>query len=190
MESFTLELSRLDDSGRSVSPQYISAYGDFFSGDHLARNIVDVGHDWLRVLKPDERLFVPCLILTYQEHLADQQLYLSYYDDLEPSLPPEMKIFRTIFKEHLQIISLCGTFPHRDHYYGRHTSEVGHSLMENPRATLRSPTYCIKRRGQVRTRAAETLGGGTACLRGARTYRCSYESFVQAAELIFSHAFV
>jgi hypothetical protein len=35
-------------------------------------------------------------------------------------------------KEHQNVISLCGTFPHRDHNYNRTTSVIGKSLMDNP----------------------------------------------------------
>ena len=104
-----------------------------FAGDKMSRNMVyNSGHDWLRALTPEECLFVPCLILTHQENIQDQEYCLKFYDSLEPLLPPSLHIFRTIFKEHHNIIRLCGTFPHRDHYYNRSTSVIGKSLMDNP----------------------------------------------------------
>ncbi|KAH9207111.1 hypothetical protein DL95DRAFT_314267, partial [Leptodontidium sp. 2 PMI_412] len=90
-----------------------------FSGDKMPRSIVDAPHDWLKVLQPEECVFVPCLIMTHQENLEDQEWGVKFYEQLEPSLPSELHIFRTIFEEHLRIIKLCGTFPYRDHYYGR-----------------------------------------------------------------------
>jgi uncharacterized protein (DUF924 family)/Ca2+-binding EF-hand superfamily protein len=104
-----------------------------FAGDKMSRNMVyNSGHDWLQALTPEECLFVPCLVLTHQENIQDQDYCLEFYDALEPLLPPSLHIFRTIFKEHHNIISLCGTFPHRDHYYNRTTSVVGKALMDNP----------------------------------------------------------
>jgi uncharacterized protein (DUF924 family)/Ca2+-binding EF-hand superfamily protein len=104
-----------------------------FAGDKMSRDMVyNSGHDWLRALAPEECLFVPCLILTHQENVEDQNYCLEFYDSLEPLLSPSLHIFRMIFKEHQKIISLCGTFPHRDHYYNRTTSVIGKSLMDNP----------------------------------------------------------
>ena len=57
---------------------------------------------------------------------------MQFYESLEPLLPHSLHSLRTIFKEHRDIISLCGTFPHRDHYYNRTTSVIGKSLMDNP----------------------------------------------------------
>lgn len=105
---------------------------DMYAGDAPGRAIVDVGHDWLKELKPEECLFVPCLILTHRENVADQQACMRFWNKLEPHLPTELHIFRTIFEEHLRIVDLCGNFPHRDHYYGRTTSAVGQKLMDNP----------------------------------------------------------
>src|SRR5271170_4007804 len=31
-----------------------------------------------------------------------------------------------------RIISLCGSFPHRDHYYNRKTTSIGKALLDNP----------------------------------------------------------
>jgi uncharacterized protein (DUF924 family)/Ca2+-binding EF-hand superfamily protein len=107
-----------------------------FAGDSMSKNMVYTSHhDWLKVLKPEECLFVPCLIMTHQENLVDQEYGLRFYASLEPLLPVSLHIFRTIFEEHHRIIKLCGTFPHRDHYYNRNTSAIGKSLMDNP--TLR-----------------------------------------------------
>ncbi|KAF2789393.1 DUF924-domain-containing protein, partial [Melanomma pulvis-pyrius CBS 109.77] len=92
---------------------------EMYAGDKPGRAIVEAGHDWLSVLKPEECLFVPCLILTHQENVADQQACLRFWSKLEPLLPTELHVFRTIFEEHLRIVDLCGNFPHRDHYYGR-----------------------------------------------------------------------
>src|SRR5689334_15166892 len=111
-----------------------------YVGDKPGRTIVDVGHDWLKELKSEECLFVPCLILTHQENVADQQACLRFWRDLEPLPPTELHIFRTIFEEHLHIVDLCGNFPHRDHYYGRTISAAGQKMMDNPRLTLRSST--------------------------------------------------
>jgi uncharacterized protein (DUF924 family) len=36
-----------------------------FAGDKIARTIVDAPHNWVQVLKPDECIFVPCLIMTH-----------------------------------------------------------------------------------------------------------------------------
>lgn len=110
-----------------------------FAGDNMARTIVDAGHNWLEVLKSEECLFVPCLIMTHQENVKSQELGVEFYNKLEPHLPSELHIFRTIFEEHLRIIRLCGTFPHRDHYYGRETSAVGKMLMENPKVRFDLP---------------------------------------------------
>jgi Ca2+-binding EF-hand superfamily protein/uncharacterized protein (DUF924 family) len=105
---------------------------DMYAGDAPGRAIVDAGHDWLSVLKPEECLFVPCLILTHQENVQDQQACMRFWSKLEPHLPTELHIFRTIFEEHLRIVDLCGNFPHRDHYYGRTTTAVGQTFMDNP----------------------------------------------------------
>lgn len=110
-----------------------------FSGDKMARTIVDAPHDWLKVLKPEECIFVPCLIMTHQENVEDQEWGVRFYEKLEPLLPMELHVFRTIFEEHLRIIKLCGTFPHRDHYYGRETSDIGRMLMENPKVRFDLP---------------------------------------------------
>jgi uncharacterized protein (DUF924 family)/Ca2+-binding EF-hand superfamily protein len=104
-----------------------------FAGDSMSKDMVySGGHDWLRVLKPEECIFVPCLVMTHHENLDDQEYGLRFYDSLEPLLPPSLRIFRTIFEEHHRIIKLCGTFPHRDHFYNRNTSVIGMSLMDNP----------------------------------------------------------
>lgn len=121
---------------------------DMYAGDEMARQIVDAGHDWLKELKPEECLFVPCLILTHQENVADQQACLRFWNKLEPLLPTELHVFRTIFEEHLRIVDLVGNFPHRDHYYGRTTSEVGKKLMDNP--GIRFDLPLIAEGGQVR----------------------------------------
>jgi uncharacterized protein (DUF924 family)/Ca2+-binding EF-hand superfamily protein len=110
-----------------------------FAGDNMARTIVDAPHKWLSVLKPEECIFVPCLIMTHQENVESQEMGVEFYNTLEPHLPSELHIFRTIFEEHMRIIKLCGTFPHRDHYYGRETSAVGKMLMENPKVRFDLP---------------------------------------------------
>lgn len=51
---------------------------DMYAGDKAGRAIVDAGHDWMSVLKPEECLFVPCLIPTHQENVADQQACLRF----------------------------------------------------------------------------------------------------------------
>jgi Ca2+-binding EF-hand superfamily protein len=119
-----------------------------FDGDKMARTIVDAPHDWLNVLAPEECIFVPCLIMTHQENVEDQQWGVDFYHQLEPKLPTELHIFRTILEEHMRIIQLCGTFPHRDHYYGRTTSEVGRMLMENPKVRFDLPL--IAENGQMK----------------------------------------
>ncbi len=111
----------------------------FVPGDNIARRIAYTDHNWLEVLRPEECLFVPCLVMTHQENLADQKYGLEFYETLEPHLPTELHIFRTIFEEHHRVIYLCGSFPHRDHYYGRQTSSIGRSLMENPRLRFDLP---------------------------------------------------
>ncbi len=114
-----------------------------FAGDGLARQIAYTDHQWLDVLKPEECLFVPCLVMTHQENLADQKYGLAFYERLETLLPSELHIFRTIFEEHHRIIYLCGTFPHRDHYYPeRKTSDVGRKLMDNPKLRFDLPLVC------------------------------------------------
>lgn len=120
-----------------------------FAGDMISRDMVyNSGHDWLQTLTPEECLFVPCLILTHQENVEDQDYCLEFYNSLEPLLPPSLHIFRTIFKEHQNIISLCGTFPHRDHYYNRTTSVIGKSLMDNPEVRFDLP-LCESEDGTV-----------------------------------------
>jgi uncharacterized protein (DUF924 family)/Ca2+-binding EF-hand superfamily protein len=114
-----------------------------FFGDGLARTIVDEPHNWRQVLKPEECLFVPCLILTHQENVVDQKRCVKFYNDIEPLLPPELHIFRTIFEEHLRTIELCGTFPHRDHYYHRETSPAGRKLLENPQVRFDLPLVAV-----------------------------------------------
>ena len=114
-----------------------------FAGDSLARKIAYSDHQWLDVLKPEECLFMPCLVMTHQEDLADQRYGLNFYEKLEPLLRSELHIFRTIFEEHHRIIYLCGTFPHRDHYYpDRKTSEIGRKLMDNPKLRFDLPLVC------------------------------------------------
>ena len=110
-----------------------------FAGDKIARTIVDEAHDWLHDLKPEECIFVPCLIMTHQENVVDQEWGLRFYYKLEHLLPTELHIFRVILEEHARIIRICGTFPHRDHYYGRDTSEAGQMLMENPKVRFDLP---------------------------------------------------
>jgi uncharacterized protein (DUF924 family)/Ca2+-binding EF-hand superfamily protein len=110
-----------------------------FAGDKIARTIINAPHHWLQVLEPEECIFVPCLIMTHQENIDDQDWGVKFYDNLEPMLPSELHIFRIIFEEHARIISLCGSFPHRDHYYGRETSEAGRMLMENPKVRFDLP---------------------------------------------------
>ena len=112
---------------------------EMFAGDRKARSIVDCGHDWIAALRPEEVLFVPCLILTHQENLADQEHCVEYFGKLEPLLPNEFRIFRVIFEEHLRIIDLVGCFPHRDHYYGRQTTELGRKLLDNPKLRFDLP---------------------------------------------------
>jgi Ca2+-binding EF-hand superfamily protein len=114
-----------------------------FSGDALARTIVDEPHVWRDVLRPEECLFIPCLILTHQENIEDQRRCVEFYNNLEPMLPPKLDIFRTIFEEHLRTIELCGTFPHRDHYYHRETSPAGRELLENPRVRFDLPLVTV-----------------------------------------------
>jgi uncharacterized protein (DUF924 family) len=113
-----------------------------FAGDPMSKDMVySSKHDWLRMLKPEECIFVPCLIMTHQENFADQEYGLRFYASLEPLLLPSLHIFRTIFEEHHRIIKLCGTFPHRDHYYNRNTSAIGKSLMDNPMVRFDLPLY-------------------------------------------------
>ncbi|MEG4230720.1 DUF924 family protein [Microcoleus sp. Pol11C3] len=119
-----------------------------YDGDKKAMQIVDRGHNWQESLTPEECLFVPCLILTHQENLDGQKQCVSYYEKIEPHLHSEFRIFRTIFEEHLKIINICGVFPHRDHYYGRETSEAGRMLMED--STLRFDLPLIAENGSVR----------------------------------------
>ena len=119
-----------------------------FDGDAAARRIVDTSHDWLTTLKPEECLFVPCLIMTHQENVEDQRAGVQFYEKLEGLLPTELRVFRTIFEEHLRIIEICGTFPHRDHYYGRPTSDRGRMIMENPK--LRFDLPLIAENGTVK----------------------------------------
>lgn len=114
-----------------------------FAGDSLARGIAYTDHQWLNVLKPEECIFVPCLVMTHQEDLTDQKYGLNFYEKLEPLLSSELHIFRTIFEEHHRIIYLCGTFPHRDHYYpDRKTSDIGRKLMDNPKLRFDLPLVC------------------------------------------------
>lgn len=113
-----------------------------FDGDMAARAIAISRDDWLDVLTPEECIFVPCLIMTHQENVDDQETGMRFYETLEHKLPTELHVFRSIFEEHLRIISLCGTFPHRDHYYGRTTSEIGRMLMENPKVRFDLPLIC------------------------------------------------
>jgi uncharacterized protein (DUF924 family) len=120
-----------------------------FAGDARSREMVyHSGHDWLQALTPEECVFVPCLILTHQENIEDQDYCLKFYESLEPLLPPSLHIFRTIFKGHRDIISLCGNFPHRDHYYNRTTSIIGKSLMDNPAVRFDLP-LCKGEDGKV-----------------------------------------
>lgn len=106
-----------------------------YAGDQKAMEIVTRGYDWQAELTSEECLFVPCLVLTHQENLEAQEQCVSYYEKIEPNLIPEFRSFRTIFEAHLKIINICGVFPHRDHYFGRETSEAGKILLEDP--TLR-----------------------------------------------------
>lgn len=119
-----------------------------YDGDKKAMQMVSSGHDWQASLTPEECLFMPCLILTHQENLDAQKQCVSYYEKIEPYLLSEFRIFRTIFEEHLKIINICGFFPHRDHYYGRETSEAGRVLMED--STLRFDLPLIAENGSVR----------------------------------------
>jgi uncharacterized protein (DUF924 family) len=110
-----------------------------FAGDGRARRIVDAGHDWFKVLRPEECLFVPGLILTHQESLADQEECVIFYCQLEPLLPQQFRVFRIIFEDHLRIIDRNSVFQHRDHYYGRETSAVGRKLLDNPQLRFELP---------------------------------------------------
>ncbi len=119
-----------------------------YDGDKKAMQMVAQGHDWQASLSPEECLFMPCLILTHQENLDAQKQCVSYYEKIEPYLQSEFRIFRTIFEEHLKIINICGLFPHRDHYYGRETSEAGRILMDD--STLRFDLPLMAENGSVR----------------------------------------
>lgn len=114
----------------------------FVPGDNIARRIAYTPYNWLEVLRPEECIFVPCLVMTHQENLEDQKFGLDFYERLEPRLPSELHILREIFEEHHRIIYLCGAFPHRDHYYGRLTTSIGRSLMENPKLRFDLPLVC------------------------------------------------
>lgn len=118
-----------------------------YDGDKRARSLVDK-HDWVATLKPEECLFVPCLVFTHQEDLGDQKLCLEFYEKVEPLLSSELLVFRTIFAEHLEVVTKCGCFPHRDRYYGRETSDVGKELMANPK--LRYDRPLMVKSGQVK----------------------------------------
>jgi uncharacterized protein (DUF924 family)/Ca2+-binding EF-hand superfamily protein len=120
-----------------------------YDGDAKAMEIIATGHNWKAKLTPEECLFVPCLILTHQENLQAQHRCVEYYEQIEPDLAPEFRIFRTIFEEHLKIINLCGVFPHRDHYFGRKTSEIGRMILEDPNVRFDLPLICEKN-GRVR----------------------------------------
>ncbi|KAE9365747.1 hypothetical protein N431DRAFT_472344 [Stipitochalara longipes BDJ] len=101
-------------------PQNIYRYTvQSFAGDKIARTIVDAPHYWLHNLDPEECIFVPCLIMTHQENVADQEWGVQFYNNLKSLLPAKLHIFRVILEEHVHIIKVCGPFPHRDHYYGR-----------------------------------------------------------------------
>ncbi|KAN0090544.1 EF-hand [Hyaloscypha variabilis] len=80
-----------------------------FAGHKIARTIVDEAHDWLHDLKPEECIFVPCLIMTHQENVVDQEWGLRFYYKSEHLLPTELHIFRVILEEHARIIGICGT---------------------------------------------------------------------------------
>lgn len=121
---------------------------DMYRGADKAAEIIRAGHDWAATLTPEECLFVPCIILTHCEDLAYQDDCLAHYEKLEPDLVSEFHIFRMIFEEHRKIIRICGTFPHRDHFYGRETSEAGKLLMQDP--TLRFDLPLICENGSVR----------------------------------------
>lgn len=118
-----------------------------YSGDQKSMEILARGHDWTTKLTPEECLFVPCLILTHQENLEDQKQCVEYYERIESDLMPEFRSFRTIFEAHLKIINICGVFPHRDHYFGRETSEAGKLLLEDP--TLRFDLPLVSESGSV-----------------------------------------
>lgn len=134
-----------------------------YDGDAKAMEIIATGHDWKSLLTPEECLFVPCLILTHQENLQAQQRCVEYYEQIEPDLAPEFRIFRTIFEEHLKIIQLCGVFPHRDHYFGRKTSQIGQLILDNPSVRFDLPLICEKN-GRVRFGTDPTrLWKATAC---------------------------
>lgn len=50
-----------------------------FAGDSMSKDMVyPGGHDWLRVLKPEECIFVPYLVMTHQENLTDQEYGLRF----------------------------------------------------------------------------------------------------------------
>lgn len=119
-----------------------------YDGDKKAMEIVAQGLNWQEELTPEQCLFMPCLVLTHQEDLEAQQSCVAYYEKIEPNLQSEFRIFRTIFEEHLKIINICGTFPHRDHFYDRETSEAGKLLLEDP--TLRFDLPLVSENGSVR----------------------------------------
>ncbi|KAG9236607.1 hypothetical protein BJ875DRAFT_455929 [Amylocarpus encephaloides] len=118
-----------------------------YDGDNRARTLVDK-HDWMQTLAPEECLFIPCLIMTHQENVEDQRYCLAYYEKLEPHLSSELQVFRTIFQEHLEVVTKCGCFPHRDRYYGRQTTDIGRELMANPK--LRYDRPLMVKSGQVK----------------------------------------
>jgi len=83
-----------------------------FARDKRSREMVyTAGHDWLQVLRPEECIFVPCLIMTHQENLADQEYCLQFYDRLEPLLPPSLHIFRTILEDTTASSACAAAFP-------------------------------------------------------------------------------
>lgn len=92
----------LDQFPRNIYRHTVQMY----DGDKKSMEIVNKGHDWRSQLTPGECLFVPCLVLTHQEDLNAQKQCLAYYEQIEPDLPSEFRIFRTIFEEHLKIINI------------------------------------------------------------------------------------
>lgn len=104
--------------------------------------------DWVAELPPEHQLFLPCLILTHSESLDHQQACVAHYERIESSLDPSLHIFRRIFTEHLKIIQICGVFPHRDHFFGRQTSEEGRMLLQD--SSLRFDLPLVSEGGSVR----------------------------------------
>ena len=111
--------------------------GKAFANDERARILAQRARaaGWDQAMLPLERLFL-YLPFEHSEDLADQELSVSLFAELQKVAPPEQNaIFAGIYDyalRHRDVIARFGRFPHRNERLGRTSTPVELSFLAEP----------------------------------------------------------